>query len=304
MIKISGVYTALCTPIIENKVCESALDKLINHVLSNGCKGLVALGGTGEYCGLSHQQRIDTVKMTIAANKKRVPVIAGIIGPGLPEAIEMGNKCRELGADAIMVVTPYYVIANQHGIKDYYQLLMKEVALPIVLYNIPYRTSVNMMPETVERLLDDDKSGQIVAIKECTPNMGQALDLLSRVKDRISFLCGEEYLFLTEVSCGAAGAILASSNLVPQIWNDMFDSVKAGNLKRAEEILLHITPLLRQVFAESNPGPLKHAMKMIGIDCGYALNPLTNVSDEVVKKLEIELNNLLKWYSSKYIVKN
>ena len=128
MEKVRGIYTALCTPVIDGKVNAAAMDKLVNFVIDNGTTGLVALGGTGEYCALTNEQRVDAVKMTIDANKGRVPVVAGIIGPGLPEAIEMGNKCKELGADAIMVVTPYYVVANQQGIYEYYQQVMKHVA--------------------------------------------------------------------------------------------------------------------------------------------------------------------------------
>ncbi|MDO5115482.1 MAG: 4-hydroxy-tetrahydrodipicolinate synthase [Synergistaceae bacterium] len=297
MEKLSGIYTALCTPVKNGTVDKSALEKLICYVTDNGCKGIVVLGGTGEYCALSQKQRLEAVKAAVEIANGKVPVIAGVIGPGLPEAIEIGGLCKESGIDAIMAVTPYYVVANQDGIIDYYQSLMKAVSLPLVLYNIPYRTGVNMLPETVERLLDNDKAGQIIGIKECTPNLGQALDLLNRVKDRISFLCGEEYLFLTEISCGGSGAILASSNLIPEIWVDLFETIKRGNLKRAHEIVLHTVPLLRQVFAETNPGPLKQAMKLIGIDCGDALSPLTTISDEVIERLPVELNSLLTWYS-------
>jgi 4-hydroxy-tetrahydrodipicolinate synthase len=296
--RVKGVYTALVTPVIGGEVSAEATNKLVDHVLDNGCAGLVALGGTGEYCALSDEQRVEFVRFVMAANRGRAPVIAGIIGPGLPETIEMGNKCKELGVDALMVVTPYYVIANQQGIIDYYETVVKEVKMPLVLYNIPYRTSVNMLPESVEKLLDRDKSGQIIGIKECCQNMGQALELLCRVKDRISFICGEEFLFLTEVACGAEGAILATSNLVPKIWTDLFNLVKSGNLNRSSEIVIHLIPLLRQVFAESNPGPLKQAMKMIGIDCGDALNPLTSVSAGVVNSLKTELTKLLEWYKN------
>ena len=298
MEQIYGVYTALCTPVHDSKIDVPTFEKLINYVLDNGCKGLVVLGGTGEYCALSNDQKIEAIKAAVAINKQRVPLIAGIIGPGLPEAIEMGVKCKELGVDALMAVTPYYVVANQDGIRDYYQTLMRSVALPMVLYNIPYRTGVNMLPETVERLLDDDKEGQIVGIKECTPNIGQALDLLSRVKDRISFLCGEEFLFLTEIACGGKGAILASSNLIPHVWVELFDIIKKGDLHRAEDLILHTVPLLRQIFSETNPGPLKQAMKMIGIDCGDALLPLEMPSKDNIKRLEIELHKLQTWYNS------
>ncbi len=296
MEKVRGIYTALCTPVIDGKVNAAAMDKLVNFVIDNGTTGLVALGGTGEYCALTNEQRIDAVKMTIDANKGRVPVVAGIIGPGLPEAIEMGNKCKELGADAIMVVTPYYVVANQQGIYDYYQQVMKNVDLPMVLYNIPYRTGVNMLPETVERLLDNDERHQIVAMKECCPNMGQVLELLSKVRERTSVLTGEEFLFFQEISCGAQGGILATSNLLPKLWADLFDLIQAGELKKASEIVIKATPVLRLIFAESNPGPLKEAMKMIGIDCGDPLLPLEKPGKHIVDALEVELKKLLDWY--------
>ncbi|MDD4757112.1 MAG: 4-hydroxy-tetrahydrodipicolinate synthase [Prolixibacteraceae bacterium] len=296
MDKIKGIYTALCTPVINGKVNEKAIDKLVNFVIENRTAGLVALGGTGEYCALTDEQRIDTIKMTISANKGRVPVVAGIIGPGLPEAISMGNKCEELGVDAIMVVTPYYVVANQQGIYEYYMEIMKNVDLPLVLYNIPYRTGVNMLPETVERLLDNDKKGQIVGMKECCPNMGQVLELLSKVKERTSVLTGEEFLFFQEVSCGAKGGILATSNLLPGLWADLFDLIAAGELEKASEVVIKVTPLLRLIFSESNPGPLKEAMRMIDIDCGDPLLPLVKPSNTTVASLEKELKKLLAWY--------
>lgn len=296
MEKVRGIYTALCTPVMDGKVNAAAMDKLVNFVIDNGTTGLVALGGTGEYCALTNEQRIDGVKMTIAANKGRVPVVAGIIGPGLPEAIEMGNKCKELGADAIMVVTPYYVVANQQGIYDYYRQVMKNVDLPLVLYNIPYRTGVNMLPETVERLLDSDDRGQIVAMKECCPNMGQVLELLSKVRERTSVLTGEEFLFYQEISCGAQGGILATSNLLPKMWADIFDLIVAGKREKAAEIVVKVTPLLRLIFAESNPGPLKDAMKMIGIDCGDPLLPLEKPGKEIVDGLARELKKFRDWY--------
>ncbi len=296
MEKVRGIYTALCTPVMDGKVNAAAMDKLVNFVIDNNTAGLVALGGTGEYCALTNEQRIDGVKMTIAANKGRVPVVAGIIGPGLPEAIEMGNKCKELGADAIMVVTPYYVVANQQGIYDYYRQVMKNVDLPLVLYNIPYRTGVNMLPETVERLLDSDERHQIVGMKECCPNMGQVLELLSKVRERTSVLTGEEFLFYQEVSCGAQGGILATSNLLPKMWADIFDLIVSGKKERAAEIVVKVTPLLRLIFAESNPGPLKDAMKMIGIDCGEPLLPLVKPGKEIVDGLARELKKFQDWY--------
>lgn len=296
MKKMRGIYTALCTPVFDDKINEKAMSKLVNFVIENRTAGLVVLGGTGEYCALSNEQRVDAVKVVVATNKGRLPIIAGIIGPGLPETIEMGNKCKELGVDAIMVVTPYYVVSSQQGIYSYYKQVMENVNLPLVLYNIPYRTGVNMLPSTVERLLDSDEKGLIVGIKECCPDMGQVLELLARVKDRTSVLTGEEFLFYQEISCGAQGGILATSNLLPKIWVDLFDLIQAGDIKRSSEIVIKITPLLRLIFAESNPGPLKEAMRMIGIDCGEPLLPLVKPSKQIIESLAIELNKILEWY--------
>lgn len=296
MENVRGIYTALCTPVINGKFNEESMERLVDFVIENRTAGLVALGGTGEYCALSVDQRIKVIKTTIAANKGRVPVVAGIIGPGLPETIEMGNKCKDLGVDAIMVVTPYYVVSSQQGIYDYYRQVMENVNLPLILYNIPYRTGVNMRPETVERLLDNDEKGLIVGMKECCPDMGQVLELLSKVKDRTSVLTGEEFLFYQEVSCGAKGGILATSNLLPKLWADLFNMIQTGELKKASEVVVKITPLLRLIFAESNPGPLKEAMKMIGIDCGDPLLPLLKPSKQLVESLGKELKKILDWY--------
>lgn len=293
---IRGIYTALCTPVIDGKVNQPSMEKLVDYVIDNRNTGLVVLGGTGEYCALTREQRVDAMNMAVKSARGRVPVVAGIIAPGLPEAIEMGNKCKELGVDAIMAVTPYYVVANQQGIFDYYRQILERVNLPLVLYNIPYRTGVNMLPETVEKLLDADKKGQIIAIKECCPNMGQVLELISKVKDRLAILTGEEFLFLEEVACGAEGAILATSNLLPDIWADLFDIIKAGDAARAGEIVNHLTPLLRLIFAESNPGPLKEAMKLIDIDCGEPLLPLITPPQHIKNALRVELKKLLDWY--------
>lgn len=296
MDKVHGVYTALVTAIKNDRVDHAAMEKLIDYVIDNGNHGLVILGGTGEYNALTNAQKIEAVEVTVKAAKGRVPVIAGIIGPGLPEVVEIGNKCKEAGADALMVVTPYYVISTQQGLIDYYQAVMKNVKMPLVLYNIPYRTMVNMLPETVEKLLDSDKDKQIVAMKECCPNMGQVMELLSRVRDRISVLSGEEFMFFQEISCGMKGGILATSNIVPDAWTEVFEKIESGDHKRAADIVLHLTPLLRLVFSESNPGPLKECMKQNGQDCGDPILPLIHTTPEIANGLKAEMKKFRDWY--------
>lgn len=293
--EIKGVYTALVTPIIKGEVNESVFKRLINYQLENGSDGLLVLGGTGEYVALSREQRIKAVKICIKETKKRVPVICGILDPGLNDAIEMGKNVKDLGVDAIMLLNPYYVVPTQKGIINYYLEFIENVDMPIVLYNIPYKTNVNILPETVLNLIN--QTPNIIGIKECTTNLDQASRLILLIGDKISFCCGEEPLLFTELIMGAKGAFMATSNLFPQIFKKMYLLIKEGNIEGAKEIHFKIIPLLRSLFAETNPGPLKEAMKCIGIDCGSVLPPLVMPDRklvEIINKNVNEIKNFLK----------
>lgn len=296
--KFNGLYTALLTPtIIDKEINRSALEKLVDHSLENRVDGLVALGGTGEYCALSNEQRVEVIKSVLEINKGRVPVIAGILSPGLHDSISIAKEFKEIGVDAIMLVSPYYVTPSQQGFIDYYLQFLSEVNLPLVLYNIPYRTNVNIYPETIAKLLDLDSKRQIIGIKECVTSIGQVNQLMSLIKDRIAFICGEESLFFTEILSGAEGAILATSNIIPKIWKKLMDTIRKGDVQKAREMNMKITPFLNLVFSEANPGPLKDAMRLIGIDCGDALLPLKAPSKKLHDSIEMELEGLLKWSS-------
>ena len=293
MMEAKGLLTALVTPVANGSVDRTALDRLIDHAIAGGSEGFVILGGTGEYAALSMQQRIDAVE-TCRIRAGSLPVIVGILSPGLYDAVDMGKLAKKIGADAVMVVTPYYVVADQKGLIDYYLRLLDAVDLPLILYNIPYRTLVNMQPETVADLVGKS-DGRVIGIKECTPSIAQFSKLISMIGDKISFLCGEEFFLTTQTILGAKGAILATSNLIPRFWRTVLDSLQAGDVPKATALYMEILPFLHAVFGETNPGPLKLALKLAGMDCGEALPPLHAPCEELTRTLRNEMKRIERW---------
>jgi len=291
--EIKGVYTALVTPVINGNVDEVAFKKLIDFQLKNGADGFLVLGGTGEYAALSREQRRKAIEICIDIVKGEIPIVSGILSPGLADAIEMGKVAESIGVDAVMIITPYYVVPTQKGLIDYFIKFMEKIHIPIVLYNIPYRTNVNILPETFTELVD--KTSQIIGIKECTPDLSQVSHLISLVGDKISVCCGEEPFLFTELIMGAKGAFMATSNLFPKLFKKMYLKVKNGDISKAREIHFKLIPLLESIFAETNPGPLKEALKYYGYDCGSALPPLKSPNRGIIKKLEKRIDDLDKF---------
>lgn len=291
--KYEGIITALVTPVIDEEVKIKQLQELIRFVLDNGADGVLVLGGTGEYPALSKKQRIKAVETTVEEVNGKCPVIAGIVAPGLQDAVETGCDYEKIGVDAVMLVSPFYVIPKQEGIMNYYLNFMGKVNLPMILYNIPYRTNVNIEPETVALLLE--KTSQIVGIKESGSDFHQISRFIELIGDKISFLCGEEHLMFSELMLGAKGGILATANIFPSVWKSMYLNVKEGNIKKAKDIHFKMMPLLRLIFSETNPGPLKEALKYIGLNCGTSLSPLSKPNSKLISKLENAIDELQIW---------
>lgn len=293
--KIEGLYTALVTPVKDGKMDKPAMDRLLDYVLEGGSDGLVVLGGTGEYGALTREQRTSAIECCAEKAAGSVPVVVGILSPGLYDAIEMGKESRKLGADAVMLVTPYYVIADHQGLVDHHLRFMENVDLPLILYNIPYRTLVNIQPETVAEIVDK-AHGQVVGIKECVPNLGQASRLISMVGDKISFICGEEGLFCTEMIMGGKAGILATSNVIPRFWKKMFTLIKQGEIDAAVKMHLDIQPFLSLIFGQTNPGPLKVALRHAGLDCGDALLPLHAPEKKYCDRVAEMMQQIEQWW--------
>ncbi|MGG4498483.1 4-hydroxy-tetrahydrodipicolinate synthase [Brevibacillus reuszeri] len=282
--KYNGIMTALVTPIDDRGIVDAeSLQNLIQFQLKNNVSSLLVLGGTGEYSALSNAERQRAIDITVQEVNGKVPVVAGIIAPGIGDAIEFGLYAKCAGVDAIMPVTPYYVSPTQEGIMKYYQDLDTALDMPMFLYNIPYKTAVNLQPETVEYLVE--KIPNIIGIKECSPNLGQFIDLTRRVGEKIYVLSGEEFLAMSEMVLGAHGAVMASANLVPDVWVKMWEHLQKGSVQEAVKLNTAYYPLFRAIFKEGNPGPLKTAMNMTGLLVGNVSTPLLHPSTETVNEL-------------------
>lgn len=282
--KYNGIMTALVTPIDDQGIVDAeSLQNLIQFQLNNNVSSLLVLGGTGEYSALSNAERKRAIDITVQEVNGKVPVVAGIIAPGIGDAIEFGLYAKAAGVDAVMPVTPYYVSPTQEGIMQYYQDLDKALDMPMFLYNIPYKTGVNMQPETVENLVE--KIPNIIGIKECSPNLGQFIDLTRRVGEKIYVLSGEEFLAMSEMVLGAHGAVMASANLVPDVWVKMWEHLQKGAVQEAVKLNTAYYPLFKAIFKEGNPGPLKAAMNMNGLLVGAVSTPLLRPTTETVNEL-------------------
>lgn len=290
--KYDGITTAIVTPLMPDGcgVDAPALADLVERQLKAGINGLLVLGGTGEYSALTFEQRVVAVKTTVDAAKGRVPVMAGVLEPGIGECIKQSRAFIAAGADSLLVLTPFYVHPTQEGIYQFYKKMDEALHFPFLVYNIPYRTSVNALPETIERLTDDLPN--MIGMKECSPSFGQAQTVIRIAGDKCDVLSGEEFLMAAEVSIGACGGIMASANLLPELFLEVYALAKAGKDREAYQLLGKYTPLINLLFKETNPGPLKYAMNLAGIKVGGVSLPLLDPADDLKAAIAAEMKKL------------
>lgn len=258
--KFHGAITALVTPFKNGNIDEKTLVKLVDRQIASGTDGLVPVGTTGESPTLSHEEHERVIQIVIKAANKRVPVIAGTGSNSTDEAVSLTRFAKKAGADAALIVTPYYNKPTQEGLYRHYETIAKAVNIPIILYNIPGRSVVSMSPETVARLA---KISNIVAIKEATGNMDQSSHILSLCD--LPILSGDDSVTLPLLALGAKGIISVASNLVPEAVSAMVDAFFAGDLVKAQKMHHKLFPLCRALFIETNPIPIKRAMKLVGL---------------------------------------
>jgi 4-hydroxy-tetrahydrodipicolinate synthase len=291
-LQLKGIIPALVTPFTVDgeAIDHGRLRSLIDYLIGQGVHGLVALGGTGESVALKPDERRSLLEATVEKADGRVPVLAGILAPGLAGARAEMREAVAADVDGLMVITPYYVSPTQDGLFDAFCALAETTDLPLVLYSIPYRTGVNLQPETVARLAD--KVPHLFGIKECALELGQTAELIRLTGDRLIVLAGEEYLSVAEWVLGAQGAVLASANLIPQLWCEIWADWQKGNVVAVRQTYLRILPLLRAIFSECNPGPLKTAMSMAGLPAGPVRLPLKQPREETVERLSVIMSEL------------
>jgi 4-hydroxy-tetrahydrodipicolinate synthase len=278
----SGALSAIVTPFRDGEVDERALRDLIEWQIQSGIDGLVPCGSTGESATLTHDEHDRVIKITIEQARKRVPVVAGTGSNSTVEAIRLTASAREMGADGALLISPYYNKPTQEGIFRHYKMIAAAVDLPLLVYNIPARTGSNIVPETFARLCD---IRNIAGIKEAAGSMDQISDIHRLCGDRLTILSGDDALTLPAMALGAKGVIATSSNVIPREMHELAAAALAGDFARAKEIHYKFLPLMRALFLETNPIPLKHALGLMG-KCSPELRmPLTPLSAPAADKL-------------------
>jgi 4-hydroxy-tetrahydrodipicolinate synthase len=283
MPRLEGSMVAVVTPMKDGGVDLKALRELVEWHVAEGTDGIVPCGTTGEGATLTAAERAEVVKAVIGTARGRVQVIAGAGSNATHEAIESVKMAKELRADAALVVTPYYNKPTPEGLFRHYQAIWEATRFPVVAYNVPSRTSVDLLPETVARLV---KAGAIVGIKEATANMDRQVQLIERVgKDAIAYLSGDDFTALPYIACGGHGVISVVGNIVPRAMKELVVAARRGDHAKALEKQVALAELNRMMFIETNPGPVKAAVALLGKSGGELRLPLAPVSDASLAKV-------------------
>lgn len=287
-----GMMTPLVTPLhADGSLNEQALATLVEDQIEHGVHSLLVLGGTAEVTALTPEIRKRSVEIVVEATNKRVPVVAGVIELGIYDAIRSAKVCKEAGADALLVCTPYGGATSPQGCVDYFAAIDAAMDMPIIIYNFPGRTGYNCSPDVVGRLLD--KIPNIVGIKECAEKFDQTMQLISRFGDRMQVLSGNEFQAPWEMLMGAKGAILASANPLPAEWVKIYDLALERKADEMSQMFMKLYPLVKVMFNEQHPGPMKYVMSKKGFDVGDPLPPICPVS----QKARDEIDAMLKQFN-------
>jgi 4-hydroxy-tetrahydrodipicolinate synthase len=283
MARLEGSMVAIVTPMKGGATDLKALRELVEWQIAEGTDGIVPCGTTGEGATLTAPERADVIRTVIETVKGRAVVIAGAGSNATHEAIESVKMAKELKADAALVVTPYYNKPTQEGLFRHYVAIQEAARFPVVAYNVPSRTSVDLLPETVARLA---KAGAIAGIKEATANMDRQVQLVELVgKGKIAFLSGDDFTVLPYVACGGDGVISVVGNIAPAAMKALVVAARKPDLAKALELQVGMAELNRMMFVETNPGPVKAAVALLGKASGELRLPLAPVSEANLAKV-------------------
>ena len=286
----TGSGVAIVTPMLDNENMEVNFDKLeelINFHVDNGTDAIIIAGTTGESSTLSMEEHREVIRAAVQFTKGRIPVVAGTGSNSTKTAIQLTTEAEEDGADAALIVTPYYNKASQQGLIKHYSAIADSTRLPIILYNVPSRTGCNLLPETVAELFNTKSN--IVGLKEATGNMAQASKTMNLCDGKLELYSGEDGLVTPLLSIGGIGVISVLANVAPRETHELVASFLAGDVEKSREIQFKALDLVDALFSEVNPIPVKTALNMMGMEVGPLRMPLCEMGEKNAAVLREEL---------------
>lgn len=284
----NGSGVALVTPFGEDgSINYERLEELLEFHCKNGTDSIIVCGTTGESATLSAQERLDVIQFTVECVNKRIPVIAGTGSNNTATAKETSKQAEELGVDGLLVVTPYYNKCTQNGLFLHYQQIAEQVTLPVILYNVPSRTGVNLMPETAAELFH--KVQNIVGVKEASGKISQVEKMMNLTDGQLNLYAGNDDMIAPVLALGGNGVISVLANLVPRFTHELCEKMLKGNWVEGARMQNKSMLLIEALFSEVNPIPVKMALKLMGMDAGKPRMPLTELSVEQTQKLMVQM---------------
>ena len=277
-IKVAGIIPAMLTPFTRaGELDVNGLKETVDFFIDSGVSEIMCLGSTGEAAALTTEERIEVIETTVKAARGRVPVMAGTGAPTTREVIAQSREAKSAGADSVMIVTPFYEIPNQEGLYRHYATIAETVDIPIVMYNIPPHTNVEIGLDTLERLAEIDG---IVALKDSSGNLSYFAEVMLRVGDKIGVLTGGDDITLPCFALGCHGAILALCNIAPRMVVDLYQAVRQKEEAKARQLYYQLLPIARAISTPENfPAPLKEAVSLLGRPAGLARSPIMPVGE-------------------------
>lgn len=281
-----GCGTAIVTPFNENGVNLKEFEKLIESQIANKVDSIIVCGTTGESSTMTIDERKQTIEFAVKTVNGRIPVIAGTGGNCTQSVIEFTKWAESIGVDGALIVTPYYNKTTQDGLIAHYSAIASQTKLPIILYSVPSRTGVNILPQTCKKLSEIEN---IVAIKEASGNLSQIAEIANLCKDNLNIYSGNDDQITSILAVGGIGVISVLSNIAPEYTHNIVENFEKGNLKESIDSQLKAIPLIKALFCEVNPIPVKAALNMLGYNVGTPRLPLIEMSSAGKEKLKSEL---------------
>ncbi len=282
----NGILTAMITPFTADGVNFEEFGKMIEFQIDQGADALVVLGTTGEPATMTEDEKTEVIKYAVKKSAGRIKIIIGTGSNDTAKAVAASVRAEKLGADGVLAVTPYYNKCTQKGLLEYYKAICSAIKIPVIAYNVPSRTAVNILPETAEKLADIPN---MAGIKEASGNMAQVCETMRRIRGKMDLYSGEDFLNLPMLAVGGAGLISVTSNIAPALVKKMYNLVKENRLDEANEIQDLLLPLEDACFLEVNPIPVKAAYNMLGFNAGVPRSPLTELEPRNKEILQREI---------------